>query len=202
MLRSRRWVVGAVTADALAGELQGAGIDLGPDGADRLEQVLDGVVRVRRVGRVAGSVWPRNSTARAGSRRLTATRRRLACCRSIRIWRCSDGGSWIRPSPWVTRVKCSKSTKAWIREDVLIGPAGWLDAYAGGNVEVRVAGTALHLAAAGEPNLPAEMVAAVRATFEQHARFEELRDAFDPDPVDLTQMSVGGPAVGVARRES
>jgi hypothetical protein len=56
-------------------------------------------------------------------------------------------------------------------------------------VEVRVAGTALYLAAAGEPNLPSEMVGAVRATFEQHARFEELRDVFDPDPVDLTQMS-------------
>ena len=72
--------------------------------------------------------------------------------------------------------KCSKSTTTWIRDDVLIGPPGWLDAYAGGNVEVRVAGTALHLAAAGEPNVPAEMVAAVRATFEQHAVFEELRD--------------------------
>ena len=42
MRQSTRWVDGAVTADALAGELQGAGIDLGPDGADRLGEVLDG----------------------------------------------------------------------------------------------------------------------------------------------------------------
>ena len=39
---SRRWVDGESTAEALAGELQAAGIDLGPDGADRLEDVLDG----------------------------------------------------------------------------------------------------------------------------------------------------------------
>src|SRR5205085_6195897 len=75
-------------------------------------------------------------------------------------------------------------------DDYLVGPAGWLRPSADGHVEVRIAGTQLHVTPATMADPPPEILDAVRATFERGATFEELRDPFDRPPVDLTQMGV------------
>lgn len=178
-----------VTADALARELQSAGIDLGPEGADRLGEVLD--VSSEFVELDGG--WVAVAAQLDGTRWITVIDGDAAKVDALPVepdltllgWWGMDTTFTLGDSDVVLEVDEDLDT-----HDVLIGPPGWLDAYAGGSVEVRVSGTALYLASAGEPNLPPEVVAAVRATFEQHAVFEELRDTLGNDPVDLTQMSL------------
>ncbi len=165
------------------------GIDLGPDGADRLETVLDESSEFVELdgGRVGVAAQL------DGTRWITAVDADDAKVGALAL-----DPDLVLLGWWVvdTTLTFGTSGEALLNDeygdgdDVLIGPPGWLDAYAGANVEVRIAGTSLHVAAAGEPNVPAEMLAAVRATFEQHAVFEELRDMFGGGPVDLTQMSV------------
>jgi hypothetical protein len=178
-----------ITADALADELQSAGIDLGPEGADRVEQVLDASSEfveldggwVGVAAQLDGTRWITTVDGDAAKGGVLPVEPDLA----LLGWWVMDTTLTLGDSGEALEVDEDLDT-----DDVLIGPPGWLDAYAGANVEVRVAGAALFLAAVGEPNLPAEMVAAVRATFEQHAVFQELRDTLGNDPVDLTQMSL------------
>ena len=177
-----------LTADALTGELQGAGIDVGPDGADRLGEVLDGSSAFVELD--AG--WVGVAAYLDGTRWITAIDEAGAKVGALALEPDLALLGW-----WVVDTTLTLGASGQVLDvdddldaDVLIGPPGWLDAYAGGNVEVRVDGTALHLAPAGEPKVPVEIVAAVRATFEGHAEFEELRDMFADDPVDLTQMNV------------
>jgi hypothetical protein len=178
-----------VTADALAGELQGAGIDLGPEGADRLAEVLEMSSEFVELdggwigagAQLDGTRWITAVDAHSAKEGVLSLEPDLA----LLGWWAGDTTLTFGDSGEALEVDEDLEV-----DDVLIGPSGWLDAYAGRDVEVGVVGTALHLAAPGESEVPPEMVAAVRATFEQHAAFEELRDMFGGDPVDLTQMSV------------
>ncbi|MGO9875712.1 MAG: SEC-C metal-binding domain-containing protein [Acidimicrobiia bacterium] len=178
-----------MTSAALAGELRSAGIDLGPEGADRVERVLDASSEfveldggwVGVAAQLDGTRWITTVDGDAAKGGVLPVEPDLA----LLGWWVMDTALTLGDSGEALEVDEDLDT-----DDVLIGPLGWLDAYAGADVEVRVAGTALFLAAVGEPNLPAEMVAAVRATFEQHAVFQELRDTLGNEPVDLTQMSL------------
>src|SRR5665213_1318050 len=178
-----------VTPEALAGELEAAGIDLGPEGVERLEGVLDGSSEFVELdggwlgvsAQLDGTSWITTvdtDDAKAGALALEPDLVLLG-------WWLLDVTLTLGESGEALEVDDDLSA-----DGALIGPPGWLDVYAGRSVAVNVVQTTLHLAAANEPNPSTDVVAAVRATFEQHAVFQELRDMFGTEPVDLTQMSV------------
>src|SRR5665213_2783931 len=179
-----------VTPEALAGELEAAGIDLGPEGVERLEGVLDGSSEFVELdggwlgvsAQLDGTSWITTvdtDDAKAGALALEPDLVLLG-------WWLLDVTLTLGESGEALEVDDDLSA-----DGALIGPPGWLDVYADRSVAVNVVETTLHLAAAAnEPNPSTDMVAAVRATFEQHAVFQELRDMFGTEPVDLTQMSV------------
>lgn len=179
-----------MTAAALAVELERSGTDLGPDGIDRVADVLDmssefvelddGWVGV--AAHLDGTRWittVSTDDAKSGVLQLDPDLTLLG-------WWSLDAGLTLGETGEVL-----ESGELLDAEDVLIGPAGWLDRYAGAHVEVRIAGTELHLASvSGEPDVGAAVTDVLRATFERRARVAELRDALGGEPVDLTQMSV------------
>ena len=178
-----------MSATTLAAELERSGIDLGSEGVDRLADVLDMSAEFVELD----DGWVGVAAQLDGTRWITAVCTDDAKSGVLRLdpdlallgWWSLDAGLTLGETG------DDIETGELLDEDVLIGPAGWLDRYAGAPVEVRIAGTALHLApVSGEPDVAAEVTSALLATFEQHARFEELRDALGSEPVDLTQMSV------------
>ncbi len=178
------------TADALASELEAAGIDLGVDGADRLEGVLDWSSEFVELD----GGWVGVAAQLDGTRWITAVDADDAKSGVLALdpdlvlfeWWLLDTTVTLGESRAVLEVVDDVDAG-----DVLTGPLGWLDSYAGVNVEVRVSGTTLHLAPAPVmPRAAADMVDAVRAIFEQHATPEVLRDTIGTDAVDLTQMAL------------
>ncbi len=176
-----------LTTETLAVELRRAGIDLGPDGSDRLERVLHESTDFVDIH----EGWLAVASTLDGTRWLTAVD--------------ADGPKYdllhLHPDLtvlgwWAIDVTLTLgATGAPLeiddeRADFLSGPRGWLEPYASGTVEVRVAGTELYLDRAAALDASPEMVAAVRAVFEQHATAQELRDGADDTSIDLTQMSL------------
>ena len=167
-------------AEALASELEGAGIDLGDEGVDRLEDALDGWSEFIDVN----SGWLGVAATLDGTRWITtvdaddASQAVLALDPDLMLL------AWWSLDAALTLGETGEALDAG--DDVLTGPPGWLDPYAGGHVEVRIVGTALQVA--DEPTVAPAMTAAVRAAFDQHATAEELHDGFDDGVVDLTQV--------------
>jgi SEC-C motif len=179
-----------VTAAMLAVELERSGTDLGQDGSDRLADVLDMSSEFVELD----DGWAGVAAHLDGTRWITAVSADDAKSGVLRLdpdlallgWWSLDAGLTLGETGDLL-----ETGELLDSEDVLIGPAGWLVRYAGAHVEVRIGGTALHLAPASrEPDVPAEVTAALLSTFEQRARLEELRDALGSEPFDLTQMSV------------
>lgn len=179
-----------VTGEALAVELEAGGLDLGAEGADRLERALDASSEFVELD----DGWVGVAAQLDGTRWITAVDADDAKSGLLAL-----DPDLVLLEWWLvdTTLTLGESGRAFEvdedldADDVLMGPPGWLDAYSDANVEVNVVGTALHFAPATDaPNVPADLVDAVFAIFEQHATCEVLRDTLGNDPVDLTQMSL------------
>ncbi len=71
--------------------------------------------------------------------------------------------------------------------DVLFGPAGWLEPFAGRLAIIEVVGGALRLSACEqEPSPTTRQVDAIRSGFERAARTESYSDVMADEPVELT----------------
>ena len=177
-----------LTSEELAIELRRAGVDLGPDGVDRLERVLDESTEfvdldARWLGvrsTLDGTRWITAVDAEGAEHDLLALNPDL----TLFGWWAIDADLTIAGTGGSLEVDDE-------RADFLSGPRGWLEPYAGATLEVRVAGTELHLSRAGVLDPSPAMVAAIRAAFAERATAEELRGFDDDDlAVDLTQASL------------
>jgi hypothetical protein len=178
-----------LTADALFERLRAAGVEVGEDGIERLEAILDDSSDFMPVGEswvlvaphVDGTRWVTIvdvDDAKQGVLRLDPDLCVLAWWCLDRRLRLGDSDSFV-------------SSHEAVDEDVLVGPPGWLDRFAGRRAVVRIAGESIHLSSAREPGEVAPaLVDAVTTVFARAASHETLQDGFGDDAVDLTQVTL------------
>lgn len=165
-----------LTANQLAEQLAAAGVELGPDGADHLHEVLDESTEVWELG---DDSWVACGPLLDGTTWSTV----------IDAADAADGVLPIDPDLhalgwWATNVPLAWRDQAGAvvldGDDRLVGPPGWLDGLAGA-VLVRLDGRSVDVAlAASTPSPTPEHVAAVRAGFAAEAVEEELVSSLLP----------------------
>ena len=176
-----------VTAAELVARLSAAGLDLGDDAVARIEDILESSSEFMTVGddwvcsgaHLDGTCWVTEVDADDAEEGVLALDPNLCAL-----------GWWVDRALRLGDSDDVLESGDDLGDDVLVGPPGWLDRYAGRRVTVCVHADRLTLAEAEEVYPPpAALVGAVRAAFERNARHELVSDGSGED-VDLTQIGL------------
>jgi hypothetical protein len=180
-----------LSAEQLARRLEAVGVELGPDGEDRLGGVLDGSSAFVELeaGWVAvgaqldGTAWSTAVSADDAKAGVLAVDPDL----TLLGWWAMDVTPGIGPSGDVV-----ETVELDDGSDGLMGPPGWLDEAADRVVVVRIEGQRVLLEALdGPPEVTPAQADALRTTFESQARRDELESSISAAPsVTLVNMMV------------
>jgi hypothetical protein len=182
-----------LSVDELAALLQSAGVELGPDGDERLDDLVN--MSTLFVG-IGDRGWASSAALLDGTCWTTVVDKQDAADDCLRLFPDLSLIGWLTadvPLRLAAGDVVLDNDGTDDGDDALFGPPGWLAPHAGTLVEVRVDGTTLDLRPArSSPATPASaaLVDLIRDWFDRHAVPERLDDRLTDRSYDLMQLGV------------